>query len=199
MQSFVFNRYLLTELCLCSVADVFKYMDGETNNRKVPPPVDILQRLSHKEILRQSAEGVAFLHDLGYVHRNLHPDNFLISSDFVIKLTDFDCAKSWHHHPEFTGTVGGWSVPEDDDGDDPTKRDVFILGCYFYYVLTGGEYPFGQGVHLRKIEMQKSDHLMYSESKADINKVMKSLENAKTSPFGLIPNKVFTIYFLLNK
>lgn len=112
--------------------------------------------LSKKDILRQSVEAVNFLHNLGLIHRNLHPDNFLVALDpennnkYLIKLTDFQYAKDWVEKTKLSLADYKWSdwitLPE--FGSETLKNkidskgDVFILGCYFYYVLTNGEHPF---------------------------------------------------------
>jgi len=40
----------------------------------------------------QLVETLSYLHDKGYVHRDLKPDNLLISSDFSLKIADFTLA-----------------------------------------------------------------------------------------------------------
>lgn len=119
----------------------------------------ILDKICRKDILKQSTEAVNYLHGIGLIHRNLHPDNFLIaakdSDEFVVKLTDFQLAKDFRHSPTHSGsyTWSDWTlVPEmkgnNSDNDEEivqvqdSKWDIFILGCYFYYVLTGGYHPF---------------------------------------------------------
>lgn len=82
--------------------------------------------------------------------------NFLIScvdpnmDHFLIKLTDFQLLKDIKKNPENTGTKAkeGWVAPEsfDDKRKLTNKVDAFIMGCYYYYVLTGGKHPFGRGV-----------------------------------------------------
>jgi len=173
----------VTELCLCSVADLInpnlqnkeykKYVLGcpdisnpSTHEReeyyptleRIVNPQEILTDLPKKEILRQSAEAVNFLHNLGLIHRNLHPNNFLVTFDvdtqkYLVKLTDFQYAKDWVEEREHSGSYD-WSdwnkVPENPSSID-SKADVFLLGCYFYYVLTDGNHPFqGKGKPIKK-------------------------------------------------
>jgi len=143
---------------VCSVADLIDPL------RKVDVPnVDaILGDLSKKEILRQSSEAVNFLHEtLKLAHRNLHPDNFLVScvdpkrDHFVIKLTDFQRSKDLGvDSSDITNTKNNshvdWIAPEDSSESHlpketgwPVIRDTFILGCFYYYVFSGGKHPFG--------------------------------------------------------
>jgi len=80
IQSFIFiNSYLAVEWCDYSVADIIPEKGKESpKNISEEDKESIFNSISHKEILRQSSEAVSFLHGLGMVHRNLHPDNFLI-------------------------------------------------------------------------------------------------------------------------
>lgn len=142
---------------MCSVADI---IDPE-RKKKVINVDAILGDLSKKKIIRQSSKAVNFLHKtLKMAHRNLHPDNFLVScvdpkrDHFVIKLTDFQRSKDLgvdvsditstnaNSHPD-------WIAPEDSlpdlrkESNWLVKRDAFILGCFYYYVFSGGKHPFG--------------------------------------------------------
>lgn len=175
----------MTELCICSVADLVENAESNTNfevwrtkqkSSTITSAPDIthaiqivyeeqdklsskgiLNKISRKEILRQSTEAVNYLHGIGLIHRNLHPDNFLIAADgddkFVVKLTDFQLAKDFQKFSMDSASYS-WSewtlVPEmkadnaanKEKFEDYSKWDIFILGCYFYYVLTGGYHPF---------------------------------------------------------
>lgn len=159
-------RYLATELCECSVADVIER--GKLT--------DILNHLSHQEILLQSTQAVAFLHSRGKIHRNLHPDNFLLAhitgDHYLVKLTDFHCTKDWVKQPNASGTRGsdGWIAPESSEDvarriqvgpQQDRKLDVFILGCFYYYVLSGGKHPFGEVLHVREANVRASSYSAY--------------------------------------
>ncbi len=187
-------RYLATELCECSVADIIdpKRRDDAKSIGKTEFLESILLNLPLKEIIRQSMEAVRFLHSINRIHRNLHPDNFLIfcvdnqTDHFLVKLTDFQHSKDLEASPNDSGTLGklGWVAPEilinndkieklqEDRKNVPESQfeelkstkmtDAFIMGCYCYYVLTGGCHPFGKGVtDQRSRILQKKDNEIY--------------------------------------
>lgn len=132
---------------------------------------DILRKLSLMEILRQSTVAVSFIHSekINMIHRNLHPSNFLIAcidpnnDSFVIKLTDFQHSKKSKadQNLSYAGKeTDGWMAPELKMGQfnkanvaqqessqqkGETSLDAFLLGLYYYYVLSLGEHPFGKG------------------------------------------------------
>jgi len=135
----------------------------------------IVANLPKKEILRQSSEAVGFLHrpQWNMIHRNLHPDNFLIAcvdpnkDYFLIKLTDFQLSKSIEKNPQNTGTLNkeGWVAPESfRDIELDNKVDAFILGCYYFYVLSGGKHPFGRGVVDQRTRIKDINDKVYGDS-----------------------------------
>jgi len=156
---------------------------------------DILKVLPHKEILKQSAEAVNFLHGLGLIHRNLHPDNFLIQrtsnaiSSFTVKLTDFQLTKDWEKNAELSKSFSwsDWIVPEpagsftsEEDKrkvDEDPKTDVFTLGCYFYYVLTGGKHPFGDYFAERRRNIRDGEHSVYKSDDSSAWNLLDKLVN----------------------
>lgn len=195
----------MTERCECSVADLIKRRTKTLNFT----PEDILNELPHREILRQSTQAVEFLHGLNLIHRNLHPDNFLIACigpnslqrKFVVKLTDFQYSKNLNKLKlSLSETLGsdGWVAPEslyantetrpsmeqlndekiieefcvliNDEDDEENKEmqmelmkktDSFILGCYYYFVLSGGKHPFGDLRDVRWLAIKKISSDVY--------------------------------------
>jgi serine/threonine-protein kinase/endoribonuclease IRE1 len=109
--------------------------------------------------MHQTTLGLDNLHGLegGFIHRNIHGRNVLIaeipsSSDthYVVKLSDFRFGKPALKDAQnsLTKSSSGWIAPEMNDPNAMLGpwTDVFILGCFFYYVLSGGDHPFGRNV-----------------------------------------------------
>lgn len=59
---------------------------GKRDNRSVPLKMAVKQALD-------VARGMAYVHSLGFIHRDLKSDNLLISSDKSIKIADFGMAR----------------------------------------------------------------------------------------------------------
>jgi serine/threonine protein kinase len=102
-------------------------------------------------ILVSLARAVGYAHEAGILHRDLKPDNVLMSDDGRPMLTDFGLAK-WHREGTLltqTGQVLGtpnYMSPQQASGDaaiDQTN-DVYSLGAVLYALLTGTP-PHGNG------------------------------------------------------
>lgn len=60
--------------------------------------------------------GISSLHKLGYIHRDLKPDNFLLTSKGHVKLTDMGLCK------KLDQTIKLVKKPETSEGDSTGSR-----------------------------------------------------------------------------
>lgn len=127
---------------------VQEFVDGTTlealvhsaNSAEEAIPVPVA---SH--IVRQIAGALAYLHDFqgrGLVHRDVTPDNIMLSFQGEVKLIDFGVAKSTALDDSSTqrGCVGkaDWIAPELFRGQKLDRRaDLFSLGMVYWYLLSG--------------------------------------------------------------
>lgn len=98
------------------------------------------------DIVMQAAEGLARAHSHGIVHRDVKPENLMLTSDSVVKIIDFGLAKSGQvsHLTQVGATVGtiSYMSPEQARGEQVDHRtDIWALGVIFYELVMG-ELPF---------------------------------------------------------
>jgi serine/threonine protein kinase len=125
---------------------VFEFIDGENLKELVgrTGPLPVRRAI---ELAVAVAEGLAFAHEHGLVHRDVKPQNVLLNGDGEAKVTDFGIARSLdvEHGVTQTGTVMGTSnylSPEQASGKQVTPAtDVYSLGVVLYELLTA-EVPF---------------------------------------------------------
>ncbi|KAG7399153.1 hypothetical protein PHYBOEH_009613 [Phytophthora boehmeriae] len=105
------------------------------------------QRLSEIEtrrIIRQVAEGLAYLHKHCVLHRDIKPENILIHGN-IVKIADFGLAKQLEHSSTMLKRSCGtleYAAPELLCGRPyGLKSDIFSLGVVMY-VLLFGAFPF---------------------------------------------------------
>jgi serine/threonine-protein kinase len=125
---------------------VFEYIPGAN----LKGLVERTGPLPERDALRlglQVARGLAFAHGQGLVHRDVKPQNVLLTEEGRAKVTDFGIARSLEVAGGLTrtGTVMGTSdyiAPEQARGAHVDElSDVYSLGAVLYELLTG-EVPF---------------------------------------------------------
>jgi serine/threonine protein kinase len=98
-----------------------------------------------KEIIVNAAAGLTGLHESGWIHRDVKPDNFLLGEDASIKLIDFNLsrkkmgalAKLFRAKTRVQGTYSYMS-PEQIRGQViDVRSDVYGLGCVIHEIISG--------------------------------------------------------------
>jgi len=93
------------------------------------------------EIIVQAAQGVLAAHKRNIIHRDIKPDNIMLTNEHIVKVSDFGLAKELESTMTHTDTVMGtpaYMSPEQCDGKVLDERaDIYALGGTFYRILTG--------------------------------------------------------------
>ncbi|TVQ01300.1 MAG: serine/threonine protein kinase [Planctomycetaceae bacterium] len=98
------------------------------------------------KIVEQAAEALYFMHTKGWIHRDIKPDNFLVSREGETKLIDFTIAekkksglgKLFHRSGSTVQGTRSYMAPEQIQGKVCDERtDVYSFGCVLFEATTG--------------------------------------------------------------
>ena len=104
-------------------------------------------RLTAKEVTSiavQVCSAIEMAHSHNIVHRDIKPQNIIISKDGKVKVTDFGIAKATSSNTISTNVMGSvhYTSPEQARGGfSDAKSDIYSLGITMYEMITG-ELPF---------------------------------------------------------
>jgi serine/threonine protein kinase len=103
----------------------------------LPPPTTI-------NFVRDVLRGLHRLHSMGIVHRDVKPQNVLLSANGHCKISDFGASASIHElvrrHDRGGSEVQGTPIylsPEAARGEAEPKSDVWSVGIMFLQLMTG--------------------------------------------------------------
>lgn len=157
---------------------VMSYVQGKTLYefiKKQPSFLDIVY------IFQKLALALDYAHKCGVIHRDIKPDNIIITPDKQPIIMDFGIAKAVDDTLKIshTGCIVGtpsYMSPQQARGEAVThSTDIYSLGASFYEALTGC-CPF-QGEHPHKImlDLQAKDPILPTQIRTDIPKELEAI------------------------
>ncbi|MCS6849994.1 MAG: serine/threonine protein kinase [Gemmataceae bacterium] len=126
---------------------VMEYVDGESLGQRLERE----GRIPEAEAIRlivQVAQGLHKAHKEGLIHRDVKPDNILVTADGQAKLTDLGLVKDLDTELNLTRTGRGLGTPHfmapeqfRNAKNADVRCDIYSLGATLYMMVTG-ELPF---------------------------------------------------------
>jgi len=121
---------------------VFEFLEQDLNKLIEGLSSEGLDKPTVKSYLYQLLKGVAYIHKFKILHRDLKPQNLLISREGILKIADFGLArgygipvKNYTHE-----VVTLWYRPPDvllGSKNYLTTVDMWSIGCIFAEMITG--------------------------------------------------------------
>lgn len=121
--------------------NVMEFLDGETledylkREKQVPAEKAV-------EMMMPVIEALNTVHEKGIIHRDIAPDNIILTKDGKVKLIDFGAARyaTTSHSRSLTVIIKpGYSAEEQyrSRGDQGSHTDVYSVGAVLYKMITG--------------------------------------------------------------
>lgn len=140
-------------LCLVS-----EYFEGESLDQIIDRgPVDVARAC---DMVCQAAKGLSHAHHNGLIHRDVKPQNILVSESGQVKVVDFGLASySEPDHPEHRGLTSEGVIVGTPDYLSPEqiressvdhRADIYSLGCTLYHLLAGSP-PYAGSSRVEKL------------------------------------------------
>ncbi len=118
---------------------VMEYVEGIT----LKTYIEKKGQLSYKEAISiaiQVGRGIEAAHNKNIVHRDIKPQNIMISTEGKVKVTDFGIARAATSntiHSDVMGSVHYSSPEQARNGFVDGKSDIYSLGIVMYEMVTG--------------------------------------------------------------
>ncbi len=118
---------------------VMEYVEGIT----LKTYIEKKGRLNYKEVISiaiQVGRGIEAAHKKNIIHRDIKPQNIIISKEGKVKVTDFGIAKAASGntiHADVMGSVHYSSPEQTRNGYVTAQSDIYSLGIVMYEMATG--------------------------------------------------------------
>jgi serine/threonine protein kinase len=122
---------------------VMEFVDGESIGQRIERK-GALSEAESVRLIAQVCEGLQRAHKQGLVHRDVKPDNILITRDGTAKLTDMGLVKDVEGDMNLTKTGRGLGTPHfmapeqfRNAKNVDVRGDIYSLGATLYAMVTG--------------------------------------------------------------
>jgi eukaryotic-like serine/threonine-protein kinase len=126
---------------------VMEFVEGESLGQQLERKGAMAESDAIK-VIAQVAQGLHRAHKIGLIHRDVKPDNVLVSTDGVAKLADLGLVKEAETDLNLTKTGRGLGTPHfmapeqfRNAKNVDVRCDIYSLGATLYMMVTG-ELPF---------------------------------------------------------
>ncbi|MEO1524877.1 MAG: protein kinase [Planctomycetota bacterium] len=155
---------------------VSEFIEGQGLDQRIGPQGIAIHEAC--DFIKQAAAALDHAHQHGLIHRDVKPQNMLVSPDGIIKVVDFGLAS--YIEPTqadqqgltsagiIVGTPDYLSPEQAREGKVDHRADIYSLGCTFYHLLTGTP-PFNGGSRVERLAQHLQEQPMsLAEVRAEV-------------------------------
>lgn len=157
---------------------VMPFVEGTRLQSKVEKNGKLSYELAVNYIA-QVSEAVAYIHHHNILHRDIKPDNVMITNDDKVVLIDFGSAREFEHDKtqNQTSILTQGYAPIEQYSSNSRKgnyTDIYAIGAVFYFALTGQK---PMDATSRLTETMKEPKELNSQIPEDANRtIMKAMQ-----------------------
>ena len=133
---------------------VMEYIDGPSLRQLITATP--LRRDLAINIALDICRGLIAAHEQNIIHRDIKPQNILLTSDDIAKISDFGVARILEASTDYAGTITGtrrYMAPEQYEGSYDYRADLYSTGLILYEMFMG-KFPF-RGKTQAEIQVRK--------------------------------------------
>ena len=133
---------------------VMEYVDGPSLRQLITATP--LRRNLAINIALDICRGLTAAHEQNIIHRDIKPQNILLTSDDIAKISDFGVARILEASTDYAGTITGtrrYMAPEQYEGNYDYRADLYSTGLILYEMFMG-KFPF-RGKTQAEIQVRK--------------------------------------------
>lgn len=120
---------------------VMPFVEGQTLQSIVEKrgPLDYSEAINY---VAQVTDAIGYIHQRGILHRDIKPDNIIITADYKAILIDFGAARKFQQDKTQSHTViGTHGYAPIEQWDNVSRKgsytDIYSIGATMYFILTG--------------------------------------------------------------
>ena len=177
---------------------VMEFLDGVSLKKYMQRRGGKLNTDEILTIMRPVMESLTQVHKIGLIHRDISPDNIIITKSNEVKLIDFGAAK--YSNPDLKSMSivlkQGFAPPEqyDTHGEQGPWTDVYALGVTVYYAITGTLPPESIRIMMGKETIKRPSELGIAIDPGVENALMKSLAVDKKKRYEDVQHMMNGLY-----
>ncbi len=135
---------------------IMEYLEGESiaaklkKKKKIDPETAL-------NYLHQACKAIQYAYNMGVLHKDINPENLVVTKNHLVKLVDFGLASFIHDEDDMLDGTFSYLAPEICNGEPASiQSEIYSLGTAAFEMLSGKRpYPESDPAKFLKLRCQK--------------------------------------------